>query len=146
MSLVIARGILAELRSLCLFLYLSVSFFILFVPLSVSLLTHTPHHTRHTRPFHQAYLQVAGMDDGKTPHFSPGDVLALNAPRCTVCFDAYLSTAGDMAPLVLPCGHTHCRRCTRRLQPPLCPECRTRFEVPVGLLPTNYALLGVVPA
>ena len=50
-------------------------------------------------------------------------------PTCSICFYAY--DDGEHAPLILPCGHTMCQKCTDDILKSgqcLCPQCRTPFN------------------
>ena len=41
--------------------------------------------------------------------------------ECTVCFE-------EINPLVIPCGHTVCFDCVRKLKKDICPMCRKAFK------------------
>ncbi len=67
--------------------------------------------------------------------------------ECVVCSEAY-QAEGDKRPKLLPCSHTYCLGCLRRLinySVLSCPECRTTHRVPQGgaeAFPTNRYILG----
>ena len=65
---------------------------------------------------------------------------------CCVCFETYV-WQGDMCPKLLPCSHTVCLNCLRKLiaeELVQCPECREYHQVPsqgAQIFPTNRYVL-----
>ncbi|XP_052122273.1 uncharacterized protein LOC113212092 [Frankliniella occidentalis] len=59
--------------------------------------------------------------------------------ECDICTDLF--DGAERAPKVLPCGHTACLQCLRRLQDSKCPTCRQIFTGPSEGLPTNFLAL-----
>ena len=57
---------------------------------------------------------------------------------CLVCFEEY-TEVGDLCPLVLPCGHTYCRRCLSKMSK--CAECSRPLPSTIELCPRNIALV-----
>ncbi|KAK3911124.1 E3 ubiquitin-protein ligase TRIM32 [Frankliniella fusca] len=59
---------------------------------------------------------------------------------CSVCQEDY--NEEERVPKVLPCGHTVCLQCVRRLQQ--CPTCRTVFTGSPAEQPNNFCLLRLM--
>uniref|UniRef100_A0A7E4VBE0 RING-type domain-containing protein n=1 Tax=Panagrellus redivivus TaxID=6233 RepID=A0A7E4VBE0_PANRE len=60
----------------------------------------------------------------------------IDISRCCICYDTYNRT--NRAPMSMPCGHTFCHRCVRRMTKEIlfsCGVCRTIS--PVGWVPTK---------
>ncbi|XP_034251511.1 E3 ubiquitin-protein ligase RNF182-like [Thrips palmi] len=66
--------------------------------------------------------------------------------RCNICDERFDN--GERRPKSLPCGHTECLKCLKRLEetsdPLLCPECRQELVGPVDALPDNYFALSFI--
>ncbi|XP_052124748.1 uncharacterized protein LOC113209648 [Frankliniella occidentalis] len=60
--------------------------------------------------------------------------------ECDVCFERF--DGADRLPKVLPCGHTVCLQCLRRL--PHCPTCRRDFNKPPEGPVTNFLALNLL--
>ena len=70
--------------------------------------------------------------------------------RCPVCLEEYSDT-GDLVPRLLPCSHTLCQGCIRRLlahgrRTLTCPEDRARHQAPEGerSFPQNRYVLEIM--
>ncbi|XP_052133598.1 uncharacterized protein LOC113217539 [Frankliniella occidentalis] len=61
---------------------------------------------------------------------------------CDMSAEAFDGT--KQPPKVLPCGHTACLQCLRRLPGRSCPTCRRDFNGPLEGLPTNFSLLKLM--
>ena len=65
-------------------------------------------------------------------------------PTCSICFYAY--DDGEHAPLILPCGHTMCQKCTDDILKSsgqcLCPQCRKPFNK--GQTSKNFELVRYI--
>ena len=70
---------------------------------------------------------------------------------CHVCFEGF-DESGDYVPRLLPCSHTLCHRCLRKLtcqRSVTCPECRTTHTTPEseeGSFPQNSYILTILRA
>ncbi|XP_026290056.2 uncharacterized protein LOC113214794 [Frankliniella occidentalis] len=62
--------------------------------------------------------------------------------ECNLC--AELFDGAERLPKVLPCGHTACLQCLRRLPDRGCPTCRRDFHGPTEELPSNFFLLQLL--
>ncbi|XP_052131304.1 uncharacterized protein LOC113202327 [Frankliniella occidentalis] len=59
--------------------------------------------------------------------------------ECDICTEHF--DGAERLPKVLPCGHTACLQCMRRLPGSKCPTCRRDVNGPPEELPTNFAVL-----
>ncbi|XP_026285407.2 uncharacterized protein LOC113211298 isoform X3 [Frankliniella occidentalis] len=59
--------------------------------------------------------------------------------ECDICVDLF--DDAELLPKVLPCGHTVCLQCLRRLPDRSCPTCRRDFVGSSEELPTNFTVL-----
>ncbi|XP_052133154.1 uncharacterized protein LOC113209422 [Frankliniella occidentalis] len=59
--------------------------------------------------------------------------------ECGICMEVFDGV--KRAPKFLPCGHTACLQCLRRLPDNSCPTCRRHFTGPPEGLPTNFLAL-----
>ena len=82
--------------------------------------------------------------------------------ECPICIECYAAPPSENAPMVLPCGHSICRRCAEDLQAAAlrsskgggllsiaCPSCCRQLDLPQGgvkSLPVNYALVQAAQA
>lgn len=65
---------------------------------------------------------------------------------CSICVLPF-SNHGDRLPSVMPCFHTFCAGCIRKLAAPVaCPTCRKPCHKPVSDLLPNFALVDVIDA
>ncbi|XP_052122277.1 uncharacterized protein LOC113212093 isoform X3 [Frankliniella occidentalis] len=62
--------------------------------------------------------------------------------ECDLCTE-HLDGA-ERVPKVLPCGHSACIQCLRRLPDARCPTCRRDFNGPPDALPTNFLALKLL--
>ncbi|KAK3912277.1 E3 ubiquitin-protein ligase SH3RF1 [Frankliniella fusca] len=60
--------------------------------------------------------------------------------ECEVCLEEL--DLKEKRPKFLPCGHTVCQRCVRRLRDRLCPQCRKALPKDLSTLPDNYYVIG----
>ena len=63
--------------------------------------------------------------------------------ECPVCYADFRRDGAT--PMVLPCGHSVCRPCLRRLPAPRrCPLCRQALCVPREAVPRNLGLIDAL--
>ncbi|XP_052124729.1 uncharacterized protein LOC113206702 isoform X8 [Frankliniella occidentalis] len=62
--------------------------------------------------------------------------------ECDICSERF--DGAERLPKVLPCGHTACLQCLRRLPDSCCPTCRRDFNGPPVQLITNFLALKLV--
>jgi hypothetical protein len=82
--------------------------------------------------------------------------------ECPICIECYDVPPSEIAPVMLPCGHSVCRQCAEDLQAAAlcchrggglpciaCPSCCRQLDLPPGgvkSLPVNYALVHAAQA
>ncbi|XP_026287463.1 E3 ubiquitin-protein ligase TRIM32-like [Frankliniella occidentalis] len=62
--------------------------------------------------------------------------------ECDICTERF--DGAERLPKVLPCGHTACLQCMRRLPDSSCPTCRQDFIGPPEGLPANFLALRML--